>query len=399
MSFSAGKKKMSKIYLDHNATTPVDPRVVKAMAPYFWRDFGNASSLHSFGRSARKAVEEAREKIAVFLGASPGEIVFTSGGTESDNFAVKGAAFANGEKGKHIITSAIEHPAVLGTCKFLEKRGYRVTYLSVDEYGVVSMDELKKSIGDETVLITVMQANNEVGSIQPVKEIGEIAKRNNVLFHTDAVQAAGKIPINVDDLKIDLLSLSGHKLYGPKGIGVIYIRKGTKLESIIHGGHHEKNHRAGTENVAGIVGFAKAVEIAGKEMSEENERLKKLRDKFVSGIMNSIKHVKLNGHPDRRLPNTADLSFKYIEGESIVLKLDLKGVAASSGSACASGSLEPSHVLSAMGIPPEIAQGSVRFSLGRCNTEKDIDFVVKELQKIVNVLRKMSPIYPGDKKD
>ncbi|MFH1352816.1 MAG: cysteine desulfurase NifS [bacterium] len=390
---------MSKIYLDHNATTPVDPRVVKAMAPYFRRDFGNASSLHSFGRSARKAVEEAREKIAVFLGASPGEIVFTSGGTESDNFAVKGAAFANGEKGKHIITSAIEHPAVLGTCKFLEKRGYRVTYLSVDEYGVVSMDELKKSIGDETVLVTVMHANNEVGTIQPVKEIGEIAKRNNVLFHTDAVQAAGKIPINVDDLKIDLLSLSGHKLYGPKGIGVIYIRKGTKLESIIHGGHHEKNHRAGTENVAGIVGFAKAVEIAGKEMSEENERLKKLRDKFVSGIMNSIKHVKLNGHPARRLPNTADLSFKYIEGESIVLKLDLKGVAASSGSACASGSLEPSHVLSAMGIPPEIAQGSVRFSLGRGSTEKDIDFVVKELPGIVNVLRKMSPIYPGDKKD
>ncbi|MFH1957176.1 MAG: cysteine desulfurase NifS [bacterium] len=390
---------MSKIYLDHNATTPVDPRVVKAMTPYFRRDFGNASSLHSFGRSARKAVEEAREKIAGFLGASPGEIVFTSGGTESDNFAVKGAAFANGVKGKHIITSAIEHPAVLGTCKFLEKRGYRVTYLPVDEYGVVSMDELKKYIGDETVLVTVMHANNEVGTIQPVKEIGEIAKRNNVLFHTDAVQAAGKIPINVDDLKIDLLSLSGHKLYGPKGIGVIYIRKGTKLESIIHGGHHEKNSRAGTENVAGIVGFAKAVEIAGKEMSEENERLKKLRDKFVSGIMNSIKDVKLNGHPDRRLPNTADLSFKYIEGESIVLKLDLKGVAASSGSACASGSLEPSHVLSAMGIPPEIAQGSVRFSLGRCNTEKDIDFVVKELQKIVNVLRKMSPIYPGDKKD
>jgi len=389
---------MNKIYLDYNAATPVHPEVVEAMLPFYRNTFGNASSLHSFGRSARLAVEEARKKIADFLGARPGEIIFTSGGTESDNLAVKGAAFAN-SKGNHIVTSVIEHPAVLNTCKFLEKKGCRITYVPVDEYGVVNIDELKKEISGETALITIMHANNEVGTIEPVEEIGKIAKQNNILFHTDAVQSAGKIPVNVDDLKVDLLSLSGHKIYGPKGVGALYIRKGTNLESIIHGGHHEKNSRAGTENVAGIAGLGKAVELAGREMRKENKRLKKLRDKLASGIINSIKDVKLNGHPEKRLPNTLDISFKYIEGESIVLKLDLKGVAAASGSACASGTLEPSHVLSAMGIPPEIAQGSVRFSLGRDNTEEDIDFAVRELPGIVDNLRKMSPLYPGDKKD
>jgi len=297
---------MNKIYLDYNAATPVHPEVVEAMLPFYRNTFGNASSLHSFGRSARLAVEEARKKIADFLGARPGEIIFTSGGTESDNLAVKGAAFAN-SKGNHIVTSVIEHPAVLNTCKFLEKKGCRITYVPVDEYGVVNIDELKKEISGETALITIMHANNEVGTIEPVEEIGKIAKQNNILFHTDAVQSAGKIPVNVDDLKVDLLSLSGHKIYGPKGVGALYIRKGTNLESIIHGGHHEKNSRAGTENVAGIAGLGKAVELAGREMRKENKRLKKLRDKLASGIINSIKDVKLNGHPEKRLPNTLDI--------------------------------------------------------------------------------------------
>ena len=390
--------RVKRIYLDHNATTPVHPEVVKAMMPFYGEVFGNPSSLHSFGRAARKAVEDGRCTIAEFLGASPDEIVFTSGGTEADNLAVKGTAFAlksAGKKGGHIITSSIEHHAVLNACRYLEKKGFRVTYLPVDEYGIVNIDELVKAIDGETFLITVMHANNETGTIEPLGEIGEIAKKKNILFHTDAVQSVGKVPFKVDDFNLDMLSLSGHKLYGPKGIGVLYIRKGTKLESILQGGHHERNRRAGTENVPGIVGLAKAVEIAGLEMKKENKRVKKIRDRLYSGIMNSIKDVKLNGHPEKGLPTTLNLSFKYVEGESIILNLDLKGVAVSSGSACTSGTLEPSHVLTAMGVEPSVSQGSVRFSLGRDNKEEDIDFLVKELPPIIKKLREMSPLYNG----
>lgn len=390
---------MKKIYLDHNATTPTHPEVVEAMLPFYRENFGNASSIHSFGRATRKAVEEAREKIADFLVARPEEIIFTSGGTESDNLAVKGAVYANRGKGNHIITSSIEHHAVLNTCKFLEKKGYRVTYLPVDEYGVVSMDELKKEVSDETVLITIMYANNEVGTIEPVEEIGKIARQKNILFHTDAIQAVGKIPIDVNKLNVDFLSLSGHKIYGPKGMGILYIRKGTKIEVLVHGGHHEKYRRAGTENVPAIVGLAKAVEIASRDMKKENEKLRKLRDKLYNGILKKIKNVKLNGHPENRLPNTLDVSFKYVEGESIILNLDMEGVAVSSGSACTSGSLAASHVLLAMGLDHATAQGSIRFSLGKGNTRKDIDFVVGILPGIINRLREMSPLYKSVEDD
>ena len=385
---------MKRIYLDHNATTPVHPAVLKEMLAYLGEEYGNASSLHSFGRYAREAVENARLQVARLIGpVEPVDIVFTSGGTESDNFAVKGAAYARKDKGRHIITSKIEHHAVLTTCEFLAKNGYEITYLPVDEYGLVDTQALKSAIRKDTILISIMFANNEVGTIEPVKDLAKIARENGILFHTDAVQALGKIEINVEEIGIDLLSVSAHKIYGPKGVGALYMNKKAKLTPLMHGGHHERNRRAGTENVAGIVGFGKACELAAAGMNAENKRIEALRDRLWQGINRDIKEVKLNGHPTLRLPNTLNVSFKYVEGESVLLNLDLKGIAASSGSACTSGSLEPSHVLSAMGVDPATAQGSVRFSLGSANTEEDIDRVVKELVPIIKKLRDMSPLY------
>ena len=385
-----------KVYLDHNANTPTHPEVVKAMMPYYEKIYGNASSLHQFGQEARKAVDEAREKVTNFIGAKPEEIVFTSGGTEADNFAIKGVAYKNEKRGKHIITSSIEHHAVLNVCKYLEEKGFKVTFIPVDEYGVVNPDDVKKAITDETILITIMHANNEVGTIQPIEEIGKISKEKGIIFHTDAVQSVGKLKINVDELNVDLLSLSGHKIYGPKGIGVLYIRKGTKIEPLIVGGHHERKRRAGTENVPAIVGLGKAIELASKDMQKENKKIVNLRDKLWNGLRQKIDSVKLNGHPLQRLSNSLNVSFEFVEGESIILNLDLQGIAVSSGSACTSGSLESSHVLKAMGVDPATAQGSIRFSLGRSNTEDDIDCVLKILPEIVSRLRKMSPLYKGN---
>lgn len=394
---------MKRVYLDHNATTPVHPEVLEAMQPYFKDIFGNASSVHRFGQQARKAVDEAREKVADLIGAKPEEIVFTSGGTEADNFAVKGVSYALKEKGNHIITSSVEHHAVLTTCKNLEKKGFKVTYLSVDRFGIVNLDELRKAVTDETILITIMYANNEVGTIEPMAEIGKIIKeinqertsnnRHPFYFHTDAVQAAGKIPVKVYELNVDLLSLSGHKIYGPKGIGALYIRKGTKIQPLLHGGHHENNKRAGTENVPAIVGFGKACWIASNEMETQGIHLTNLRDNLCGGISEKIDNVYLNGHPKKRLPNTLNISFEFVEGESIILNLDMQGIAVSSGSACTSGSLEPSHVLKAMGVEPALAQGSIRFSLGKDNTEEDIDYILEVLPEIIERLRKMSPLY------
>lgn len=385
---------MKRIYLDHNATTPVHPEVLKAMLPFYEDEFGNASSLHSFGRKAREAIEEAREKAARLAGpCEPVDIVFTAGGTESDNFAIKGAAHALKGKGRHIVASQIEHPAVLSPCEFLAKNGYEVTYVSVDEYGVVDIGALKEAIRDDTILVSIMFANNETGVIQPIEEIAKIAHERGVLFHTDAVQAVGKLAVDVEKMGIDLMSMSAHKIYGPKGVGALYMSKRAKVTPFIQGGHHERNRRAGTENVPGIVGFGKACELAGGEMESENERLTVLRDRLWNGISKNVKDVRLNGHPTKRLPSTLNVSFKYVEGESVLLNLDLKGIAASSGSACTSGSLEPSHVLKAMAVDAAIAQGSVRFSLGRANTEADIDRVIKEIPPIIKKLRDMSPLY------
>ncbi len=389
---------MRRVYLDHNATTPTHPEVVKAILPYFKEVFGNASSVHQFGQQARKAIDEAREKIANFIGASPKEIVFTSGGTEANNFALKGVVYANERKGKHIITSSMEHHAVLNPCKYLEKKGFKVTYLPVDKYGLVDPEEVRRAITKETILISIVHANNEVGTIEPVTEIGKIAKEIGIYFHTDAVQTVGKIPVNVNELNIDLLSLSGHKIYGPKGIGVLYIRKGTRIQPLIQGGHHEKNRRAGTENVPAIVGLGKAIEIAKATMEKESMRLTNLRNKLCSGIGEKIDYVRLNGHPGKRLPNTLNMSFEFVEGESMILNLDLKGIAVSTGSACTSGSLEPSHVLKAMRVDPAVAQGSIRFSLGKDNTEEDIDYVLEVLPEIVSRLRAMSPLFKQAKK-
>jgi len=384
---------MKRVYLDHNATTPTHPEVVKAMLPYFEEVFGNASSIHQFGQQARKAIDEAREKVAEFIGAKPEEIVFTSGGTESNNLAIKGILYANESKGKHIITSSIEHHSVLNPCKYLEKKGFKVTYLPVDKYGVIEPEGVKEAISNETILISIMHANNEVGTIESITEIGTIAKEKGIHFHTDAVQSVGKIPVNVNELNVDLLSLSGHKIYGPKGIGALYIRKGTRIQPLIHGGHHEKNRRAGTENVPAIVGLGKAIEIVNETMETGLIHLTNLRNKLCSGIGEKIDHVQLNGHPGKRLPNTLNISFEFVEGESIILNLDMKGVAVSSGSACTSGSLEPSYVLKAMGVEPAIAQGSIRFSLGKDNTEEDIDYVLEILPEIISRLRAMSPLY------
>ncbi len=376
------------IYLDHSSTTPVDKRVFEAMEPFLTSLFGNPSSIYRAGQDVRKAVEDSREKVARLLGAKPTEIIFTSGGTESNNTAIKGVA---GSKGSgHIITSAIEHPAVLKVVKWLEKHGFHATYLEVGSDGIVDPDDVRKAIRKDTILITVMHANNEVGTIQPIEEIARIAHENGIIFHTDAVQTAGKIRIDVNKMGIDLLSLSGHKFYGPKGIGCLYLRKGVRIEPFMHGGHQEWGKRAGTENVAGIVGIGKAAEIAMEEMGTEATRLKSLRDRLEAGIAERISDVLFNGHPDKRLYSICNVCVKYVEGEAMLLNLDFHGIAASSGSACTSGSLEPSHVLLAMGISPEIAHGSLRFSLGRGNTEEDIDRVLEILPPIVAKLREMS---------
>ncbi len=383
------------IYLDHNATTPTDPRVIEAMMPYFRKLYGNPSSMYRLAKESRKAITEARAKVAEILDADPEEIIFTSGGTESNNFAIKGIAYANKKKGNHIITSKIEHSAVLNVCKWLEKQGFEVTYVGVDKYGIVNLNELKDTITDKTILITIMHANNEIGTIEPLEEISKIAKERGITFHTDAVQTVGKIPVDVNELGIDLLSMSGHKFYGPKGAGALYIRKGTKIESLIHGGHHEKKKRAGTENVPGIVGLGKACEIAMKEAQDSEARVKTLRDKLQKGILERIDDVIVNGHPEMRLAGTLNVCIKYVEGESMLLNLDFEGIAASSGSACTSDSLEPSHVLLALGIPPEVAHGSLRFSPGRDNTDADIERVIEVLPQIVKKLRAMSPFGKG----
>ncbi|PIW68633.1 MAG: cysteine desulfurase NifS [Candidatus Omnitrophica bacterium CG12_big_fil_rev_8_21_14_0_65_42_8] len=384
---------MRQIYMDHNATTPVRKEVLDAMMPYFSEEYGNASSVYSIGQKARHAVDEARETIGNSIGTEAADIIFTSGGTESDNFAIKGVAMANLNKGRHVITSNIEHPAVLKPCGFIEKElGFDVTYLPVDKYGVVDLNKLKDCIRKDTVLISIMLANNETGTIQPVKEIAKIAAENKIYFHTDAVQALGKLPIDVEELGIDLCSFSGHKVYGPKGIGAMYLRKGVKITPFQHGGHHERNKRAGTENVPGIVGFAKAVEIADRDMKKNEAHLKKLTKKMWEGLNKELKEIYLNGHPENRLSSTLNISFRYVEGESMVLNFDMKGIYASTGSACTSGSLEPSHVLTAMGVPPDMAQGSVRFSFGYENTEEDVNYCLAEIPPIVEKLRKMSPL-------
>ncbi|NQT07005.1 MAG: cysteine desulfurase NifS [Candidatus Omnitrophica bacterium] len=385
---------MKRIYFDHNATTPTHPDVVKTMLPYYDSLYGNASSIHQFGREAKKAIEESRAGIASLINAKrPDEIVFTSGGSESDNFAIRGVAHALKNKGDHIILSSIEHLAVDNTCKFLEKNGYRVTRIPVDKYGIIDLNALHSAITDRTILITVIYANNETGTIEPLKDIVKIAGEKGVYVHTDAVQAVGKIKVDVEDLGVDLLSLSGHKFYGPKGVGALYIRKGTKITPVQTGGHHEKNRRAGTENVPGIVGIGKAAQLAMKNMDKEARRISGLRDRLQDGIEKSIKQTKLNGHPTDRLPNTCNISFEYLEGESIILNLDMEGVGVSTGSACTSGSLEASHVLLAMGVSAQTAQGSIRFSLGRINTKAEIDYVIEKLPSIIERLRKMSPLY------
>lgn len=385
---------MSKeIYMDNAATTKVKQEVIDVIMPCLEQEFGNPSSIYKIGRNSKKLLEESREKIAKAIGATAKELYFTSGGSESDNWAIKGVAYANKEKGNHIITTKMEHHAVLHPCEYLEKDGFEVTYLDVDEYGVVKLDELKSAIKKETILISVIFANNEVGTIQPIKEIGEIAKANNVIFHTDAVQAVGNIEIDVSELNIDLLTMTAHKIYGPKGIGALYIKKGIKITPLIHGGAQEKRRRAGTENIPLIVGFAKAVELATENIEEHSEKLIKLRDKLMNDIRENIDYVKLNGHPEQRLPGNVNFSFEFIEGESLLLSLDMVGIAGSSGSACTSGSLDPSHVLLCMGLPHEIAHGSLRLSLGDFNTEEEIDYVVENLVVIVDRLRKMSPLY------
>lgn len=383
---------MGKIYLDYAATTPADPRVVQAMLPYFTDYFGNPSSLHSFGQEAKRAVETARQKIASFIGANPEEIIFTSGGTESDNTALIGMAHAKKNKGAHIITTAIEHHAVLETCRFLEKEGFRITYLNVDKHGLVDPSAVEKAISSDTILISIMHANNEIGTIQPIEEVGRIAREKGVDFHTDAVQTFGHIPISVNDLHVNLLSASAHKIYGPKGVGVLYVRKGTRFTPFLHGGDQERGRRASTHNVPAIAGFDKAVEIAGEEMELETEKLLSLRDRLINGIIEGIEDSYLNGDTARRLPNNVNVSIAFVEGESMILNLDMEGIACSTGSACTSSSLEPSHVLMAIGLPHELAHGSLRFSLGKYSSKEDVDHVLEVLPGIVKKLRAMSPL-------
>ena len=384
---------MKNIYFDNAATTKLDDEVLKEMLPYLKDNYGNPSSIYKLGREARKAIEDSREKIAKVLNCKANEIYFTAGGSESDNTAIKGIAKANKKRGNHIITSKIEHPAVLETCKQLEKEGFEITYISVDEKGIVDLEELKKSIKPTTILITIMFANNEIGTIQPIEEIGQIAKGNNIYFHTDSVQAVGSIKIDVQKLNIDSLSLSGHKFYGPKGVGALYVKTGVPFEKFISGGHQERNKRAGTENVAGIVGIGKAIELAYENLDEYNKKIKELRDYYVKQVEEKIPYIKINGDMEKRLPGNSNISFRFIEGEGLLLNLDLKGICASSGSACTSGSLDPSHVLLAIGLPHEIAHGSLRVSIGKYNTKEEIDYLIENLMEIVTRLREMSPLW------
>lgn len=381
------------IYLDNAATTQVDPKVLEAMLPFFTEYYGNPSAVYSFAETAKKAVEDAREKLAELIHAKKDEIYFTGGGSESDNWALKATAEAYGNKGKHIITSKIEHHAILHTCEWLEKHGFEVTYLDVDEKGLISPEELEKAIRPDTILISIMAANNEIGTIEPLAEIGEIAHKHGILFHTDAVQAFGHIPLDVDAMHIDMLSASGHKINGPKGIGLLYIRKGVKIRSFIHGGAQERQRRAGTHNVPGIVGFGKAAELALANMDERIKYETELRDYLIKRVSSEIPYTKVNGDLEKRLPNNANFCFRFIEGESMLILLDQNGICGSSGSACTSGSLDPSHVLLAIGLPYEIAHGSLRLSLSEKTTREDIDFTIDELKKIIERLRNMSPLY------
>ena len=386
---------MKKIYLDHSATTPVDYRVLEAMNPFFSKAYGNASSLHKFGQEAKKGMEESREKVADVIKAEKGEIIFTSGGTEADNLAIKGICFANKEKKKnHIITSKIEHHAILHTCQWMEKNGFEVTYLPVNKYGLVNPDDVEQEIKKNTCLISIMFANNEIGTIEPIEKIGKICRENEVYFHTDAVQAFGKIPIDVNKMNIDLLSASAHKFYGPKGVGALFVREGVNIQPIIHGGGHENDVRSGTENVSGIVGFGAASEIAKREMKKEGEREIKLRNELIKGVL-KIDNSHLNGHPIKRLPNNANFWFAFVEGESLILYLDVKGIATSTGSACSSKSLEPSHVLLAIGLKHEEAHGSLRLTLGKQNTKEEVDYVLEVLPDVVEKLRQISPYKGG----
>lgn len=381
------------IYLDHSATSPVDPEVFEAMKPYFADSFGNASTLYSLGRDGRRAMESAREEVASIIGAETKEIIFTSGGTESDNIAIKGMAYKLKNKGNHIITSDIEHPAVDETCKYLEKNGFTVTFLPVYEDGIVKISDLEEAITDKTILITIMHANNEIGTIQPIKEIGAVAKEKGIIFHTDAVQTVGKIPVDVNELNVDLLSLSSHKLYGPKGVGALYVRKGVRLEPIMHGGGHERGIRPGTENVPGVVGLGKACKIAKENLESDAQLLTRLRDRLIDTVLEQNEDSFINGHRTNRLPNNANFRFTGIEGESLILHLDSKGIAASTGSACSSTKLEASHVLMAIGLKEVEAHGSLRISLGHENTEEDIDYTIIAIKEVVEKLRKMSPLW------
>lgn len=387
---------MVRIYMDHGATTRPDPEVVNAMLPFFNELYGNASSLHTFGQEAAQALISSRKTVADFLGAEPEEIIFTSGGTESDNLALKGIAYLKKNKGKHIITSVIEHPAILNTCKYLDDIGYRITYVPVDDQGLVDPADVEDAVTDNTILISIMHANNEIGTIQPIKEISAIAHEHGVLVHTDAVQSVGKMPVNMDDLGVDMLSISAHKIYGPKGVGALYVRKGTRLLGLSQGGSHEMKKRAGTENIPGIVGMAKAVELAEQRLEGDTKYLENLRDTMIRKILDSIPESYLNGHPTKRLCNNVHVRFSYVEGESLLMMLDMKGVAVSTGSACSSKSLEPSHVLAALGIIPEKIHGNLRITLGHENTMDEVDYVVENLIDIVKKLRAMSPIAPKD---
>ncbi|HEX2945795.1 MAG TPA: cysteine desulfurase NifS [Clostridia bacterium] len=381
------------IYFDHAATTPVRTEVVEAMLPYFTQKYGNPSSIYTIGRESKKAIEEARETVAKVIGAQSREIFFTGSGTEADNWAIKGVAYANRQKGKHIITTAIEHHAVIHTCQYLESEGFEVTYLPVDADGLVTAEQVRAAIRPDTILISVMFANNEIGTIQPIAEIGKVAKEKGIYFHTDAVQAMGNLNINVEELNVDMLSMSSHKFYGPKGIGALYVRKGVKMTSFMHGGAQERGRRASTENVAAIVGLAKALEIASENMEQYNRKLISLRDRTIEEIQKKVPFIKLNGHREKRLPGNVNFSFEFIEGESLLLMLDMKGIAASSGSACTSGSLDPSHVLLAIGLPHEIAHGSLRITFGEDNSDADVDYLMEVLPPIVQRLREMSPLY------
>lgn len=385
--------KNKTIYMDYAATTYTKPEVLEEMIPYFNSSFGNPSSMYSLARDTKKAIDVARDRVAKVINCSEDEVFFTGGGSEADNWALKGVAFANKYRGNHIITTKIEHHAILNACKFLEKNGFEVTYLPVDEYGMISIDDLKKAITDKTILVSVMFANNEIGTIQPIEEIGKICRENNIFFHTDAVQAVGHVPVDVKKMNIDLLSMAAHKFYGPKGVGALYIRKGVRIDNLIHGGGQERGRRAGTENIPGIVGLGKAIALANENMEKEHNRLIKLRDKLIDGIL-KIPYSRLNGPTgDKRLPGNVNVCFRFIEGESILLLLDSYGICASSGSACTSGSLDPSHVLLAIGLPHEIAHGSLRLTIGERTTEEDVDRVLEVLPKIVKRLRDMSPLY------